>query len=341
MGTNLFRRSNPRITYGFHAMWISNYAMISYLTDAVAKRTIFESISYLFNNPSDAFVSFRAYPFDVEKYCYGSGAIPQSKVYIGNVALTDASNGDIIETIMPTNNFYKNIGEFDILPHFNNFMDFAPYTKIELYVPYCGFVVLDNALVMNKHIKLQYAVDFGSGACTCYIVTYELNSNYEDESNGIVVTSIDGHCGFDIPLGSTNANEKSKQLLTLGISTASGIITTLATKNVGLGLLTLGLGTANSFNGAMQEHISRGVGVSGNQALVSPTSSYLIITRPTLKETQQDYASVKGIPMNEMKSLDSLKGMTMISNINLDGLDDATSTEIETLRNLLNNGVIF
>lgn len=330
MGNFLKYRNNPRVAQGFISRWCSNYGIFTNLETALANITLFNDINYLFSNPSDAFVSFMAFPFDVETYCWQGGVALQSNVRLGKHDLGFA------ETIIPTSNFYRNIGKLKIERKFNNFLDFAPYTKIELYVPYCSIVTLDTNVVMGKEIRLFYSVDFGTGGCTCYIATYENENDVDEDGNVIMV--VNGQVGFEIPLGSTNKNEQAKQMLANALSVAGGTIVSIVTENPSMLLATAFGGIKNTLS-AKQERIQKGGAVGGYQALVSPTKAYLI--RTTLKPLDVDYAHEKGLPLMETRNLSTLKGFTRVEDVHLDGFAIATSSELDEIENLLNVGVIL
>ena len=56
-------------------------------------------------------------------------------------------------------------GTVTLSEYFHNIFDYAPYTQINLYLPFIGIVNLDNADVMRSSIHIIYHVDVLSGAC--------------------------------------------------------------------------------------------------------------------------------------------------------------------------------
>lgn len=70
-----------------------------------------------------------------------------------------------------------------------DFRDFEPYTTYELYVPYCGTVSLNPSEFAGTNVSVTILVDLMSGNCTAFVFR-----------NNIVVTSISGNMGVQIPI---------------------------------------------------------------------------------------------------------------------------------------------
>lgn len=52
---------------------------------------------------------------------------------------------------------------------YHNVLDYSPYTRIQIFLPFCGFQELNPSEVMNHNIRLQYTVDILSGRCLSQI----------------------------------------------------------------------------------------------------------------------------------------------------------------------------
>lgn len=337
MGT-IQNRVNPKINNGgFNHKWINNSGIFQIMSEVLMNQSFFTNgnLDYLFANPSDAFVSIRAYPFDVRKYFYDELIPATEQMYLGKLELKYEKDGQTYSGVgipMPVGTYYKHIGTIKVDRKYNNFLDFAPYTKLELYIPFCQFVTLDTNLVMGKEIRLFYAVDFDSGACTCYIILHH------DDVDDLIMTT-HGHVGFEIPFGSTNANENVKNMISTSLVAVGGMLLSLATENPIPTILATGISSTNKLFAQSQERISKGGSVGGYQALVNPYNAYLIRTTNIPNDTQDSYAHIKGLPLNKVRKLSTLLGFTKCGHIELSGIKDATSSEINEIEELLQNGV--
>ena len=318
---------NPGFTYSY----ICKSGDVGIIANALAQDTIFDNIAYLFNNPSDAFVSLFAYPFDVYKFNFNDEVVATTPVYLGDTLL-QKDGQDMYLSCVDSRVFQRLVGTINIERYFNNFLDFNPYTKIEIYLPFADIVTLDANVWMGYEMKIYLSVDFGIGACTYYL--YRIKNNKEE-----LMGEVNGQVGIEIPLGATNKNEQSKQMMSLGLSTAVGVVTSIIAENPVPLLMTLGASATNKAFDNLQLRIQKGGRIGGAQVLMNPYTPYLIITRPTAIPI--DYAHEKGLPLMETRNLSTLKGFTKVEDVHLDGFTIATSSELDEIENLLNVGVIL
>ena len=87
-----------------------------------------------------------------------------------------------------------NCGYVDITERYASALDYNPYTKVSLYLPFIGTVPLDTDEVMGHRVKCVYTIDIVSGACVAKIMV-----DYPDTSNGVMY-QFSGHCSISMPL---------------------------------------------------------------------------------------------------------------------------------------------
>ena len=85
-------------------------------------------------------------------------------------------------------------GYVDITERYASALDYNPYTKVSLYLPFIGTVPLDTDEVMGHRVKCVYTIDIVSGACVAKIMV-----DYSDSSNGVLY-QFSGHCSISMPL---------------------------------------------------------------------------------------------------------------------------------------------
>lgn len=69
-----------------------------------------------------------------------------------------------------------------------NFLDYEPYQKVEIYLPFIGFQKLDTDRVIGHTIKIIYVCNLYTADCTCYIY-----------SDNVMFKAFTGKYGFDYP----------------------------------------------------------------------------------------------------------------------------------------------
>lgn len=339
MSNTILRRVNPRVQSGFNKHYGCKYDCLNALSTVLNDRTFMDDFEYLFKNPSEFFVSLRVYPFDTGKFYYGS-SVPSgviSDVKLGNKNVPVSSSEDLKGVLFPDGTYYRHMGTYKTPRKYNNFLDFSPYTKLEIYLPFVGIVALDTNLVMGKEIRIFLSMDFDTGIGTYWIVKHE---DYQGEREGDLIQSFNAQMGFDIPLGSSNANDNARSMLASGIAFVGGVITSIVTENP-LPVMMSGVGLARNSISALQERVSKGCTGSGKSSLVTPSNIYIVRTCAEPTCTQESYSNLKGLPLNQHRRIGDLKGLTVVDDEHLDNFGSATRTEHDMIKSLLKEGIIL
>lgn len=78
----------------------------------------------------------------------------------------------------------------NIFPRFGDcFLDYAPYTKYELYIPFCGTVEINAGDILGHTLNCQLLIDLLTGSCIAYIMADQL-----------VIGTAKGSCGVDMQM---------------------------------------------------------------------------------------------------------------------------------------------
>ena len=69
-------------------------------------------------------------------------------------------------------------GSVEISEHYQSLLDYSPFSRLTIYLPFIGFQELDDKLVVGHTLKVQYVVDVLSGRCLAqlYVDSTELKS---------------------------------------------------------------------------------------------------------------------------------------------------------------------
>ena len=115
---------------------------------------------------------------------------------------------------------YKKLecGSVNIEKYVGCFMDYSPYTKISIYLPYIGIRDLSPDDITGGSISVTYIVDVLSGACACFI----------SHSSKGVLYSYNGSCISNIPLTAANfsgAIQNAVSAIISGVGTVAGMAT--------------------------------------------------------------------------------------------------------------------
>lgn len=292
------------------------------------------NIRLLTTSPIENVVSCKLFPFEVT----GQSA----NVVIGNVdSLTTA---DVIEknVIKKTSNalsvphFYKN--QADNL----EFLDYDPYTKVEIFLPFIGIKELPCDIVMGGTLKIQWFFDLVCGTVETHVLCDSPTDLGNNNSGYHTLMIFNSQCGSDIPLTSQNM----AQVQSAYIQNAIGGGISLASGNIA--------GVVQSMAGAIttQYHSQTHGTPSPNTTVQTDLTPYIRITRPFAKlqgtnkagasdeEPCKVYRKLMGAPLYEVYTLGTLDGYTEIENPQI-AVAGALKEEVDEINRLLAEGVIL
>lgn len=331
--------SNPSNSFVFQYLMTADQ-VDTLMTELSDPTGFVDNIVKLFSDPMQAIVSLQCYPFDVKttfNYTKEDG-----EIRIGNVAMK--ANGTWVSgATLPL----LTVATFTISPINGStatFLDYAPYTKHTLYLPYIGFVELDNDIVVGHEVKVKYAIDTLSGQCTAYLTATDT-----DEQEYTFLTRT-GQCSVNIQIAGASGTEIARNLIKFGLGTASNIATLGTTAQalnlpagveVAAGLKMLGNTTINAIE-AGKVNIHKGGDMGSALAFYGPQCCFLI-NEYTDTQYPTSYNSNIGRPSGKTKQLSTLTGYTVVDAVHVEGagLASATQEELTEIERLLKSGVIL
>lgn len=217
---------------------------------------------------------------------------------------------------------YVDCGTINVNEYWGAYLDYSPYTKLSIVLPYVGTHQLNIDECMNKTIHVKYIVDILSGACVALI-----------KCGDSVLYSFSGNCATNIPVTSANYSRTMQAILSGATSAVSGAITG---NPVGIAS---GVGSVAGAVATCKPSIERSGSLSGNVGLLSHQYPYLILERPRqcVPEKQNEYS---GYPAFITEELSKISGFTVIDRINLKNVN-ITEQEKSELIEILKGGVYF
>ena len=277
-----------------------------------------DDVHLINSSPIENVVSVKAFPFSLD-------GVDES-IKLGNVET--GINGELLSSNVVT----LNKGSILIDGKYNSFLDFAPYTKVALHLPYIGFVELDTNMIMGKTISVRYIVDLVEGGCLAQVL---LGSR--------VINEYKGDMGIDVPITSSNRAQVQAAHVAGAIGAATGLITAdigASVKNA----MSTAYGISNAASSVLDSavtpyHYTTQGG--GSPAVSSGEGAnrniYVIIDRPMYQELSA-FNHTKGRLCNLSKRIGSLKGFTSTTPmIDLNGIP-CTGGEKEEIRRILSQG---
>ena len=252
-------------------------------------------------------------------------------------------------------------GEITINEFWGNCMDYNPYTKISIFLPFCGMYDLDADEVMGKTLNVSYRVDIFSGACLATI-----------KINGSVFYQFSGQCSAQIPISSVSFDSFLSSMLEIGVATATGAgavgaagaAVSQAKGEFGIakqkGAISASknlVESVDNYNKVKEESgealadatvgavvgskgfYSHAGAMAGSPGFLGVRTPFLIIKRPE-QMIPGMYGKFHGFPTYTKATLSDLVGYTEVSDIRLN-IPEATVDEIIECEQLLKGGVVL
>lgn len=263
----------------------------------------------IFADPMQAILGLSIVPVNVPS----STAKP---VTVGNIS-TDVSMHVADSQYVEVDCGTLNVNEF-----WGAYLDYDPYTKTEIYLPYIGTHALATDDVMGKAVHVVYHIDILSGACCAYVKCGES-----------VLYSFIGQCAASIPVTGDNFTNIINGALSIAGSIGSMVATGGMSAPMAIGQI------ASTAVNAMKPTVEKSGAMSGTGGMLGIQTPYLILTRPR-QALPLDQSAYTGYPSFINEKLTDIEGYTEIEEIHLENVP-ATEGELSEIENLLKSGVIF
>lgn len=323
-------------------------AEIASLFNYLHSANIGDSIYKLWQNPIQGIVSLHYLPYPLTLKS-------NTKVSIDFVGLPTGVTAYAANQFQSINFGYVKVGNVK-----NNYLDYSPYTKIQIYLPGIGIRDINTDDVMNKYIRVKYNCDNVTGQ----FVAFVLVGNTYTESDMSVKYTFSGCVAAPFPISQNNWGNTYIAAATLaagalagGVAAAGGAGAAAAGAGAGAGAAEAGAASAagsevtaasvggnitNIGTAALQlakPSITRAGTVSGTTSLFGVREPFLIIERPNQQDFN-DFNKIKGYPCGKTFVLGDISGYNQIESIHLTGIQ-AMVEEINEIEALLKGGVIL
>lgn len=272
---------------------------------------VIEILKTVFQNPLDAVLSLQI--------IYGIPSIGGRKEikcgYLGSGVQSNYVNNQYITV---------DCGAVNLFEFYGDARDYAPYTEIQLFLPFIGFVALDVYEVMASVMNITYIIDILTGTC---IASIKVSRDGTEK----VLYSFNGNCAVQLPLSSADKS-------TLITGAVSG-----ALSGAGMGMHFGGVGTAvGAVAGAVIGGATSGISInrsgnmSGNAGALGIKKPYLLVKRYK-SYSAVGYGGLVGVADNYRCRIGDMTGFTQFTGIKLNV--SATETELKEIETLLTDGV--
>lgn len=197
------------------------------------------TIDKIWNNPFDGVITL------FELYC------TPTDVGRKNIRSGFLDSGVSSETISRYTEI--NCGTVGVPEYYGNYLDYAPYTKAYIYLPFIGVVELNSDDIVGHAVNVTYRIDEYNGSCIAQITVAKVTDvNGETVEYSNLFYQYSGNCAVELPIaGGSQAAIKAgmMQAAAYGISSVIGGVISGASSGGLTGALA-GLATGAAYGAA-------------------------------------------------------------------------------------------
>lgn len=274
---------------------------------------ILEAIKRTISNPLD--------------YIFGLNIVPSQGLTVGasKVVKFGYISSGVSMPILADHYFRVDCGSlsFDTVCG-DSFLDYAPYAKFSIYLPYIGFKDVDPNDFVGHTISVVYHGDAITGGLTAYVL-----------KDGEVYYQYSGGCVLNVPLSADSWGETIAACMNIATGIAGG-----ASTGGLVGGVTQGLKGIASNLSSLSPKVMHSGAISGSPACMGVQYPFVIREAVNFHSTA-GFNKSSGYPAYYYKKLDDVQGFTVVIDAHLENIPMATQNEISEIESLLESGVIL
>lgn len=356
---------------GYSIPYFMEYYMFN---NMLSKLFDYDGTEQYFQKISDGVQAIMAFPFDIKSVCkcekefdgyfekipyqdfynlseYNTTSL--SKIYIGTKEYdlptvqvdtqTKQSSGIIgifdkkqnvkvkLKIDIPNNDILNNLGI--------NYINFNPFTRLEIFIPFLGYVNINPDICMGKTVECIYYISFIDGYATV-----------ELKCGDVVLLTDKCMVAHNYPISSSDVNTKewvrALQVTNAGVNLATQTLGSFPNPlrmvtNATKGVTDIGLSLVNNKDNFSTSKGNSNLIYNLGLNLKYKITQYNPIAYDKGEEYMKEYRHQNGSPLFQYRKMSELNGFTVVNSIHLDNISGITSGEMTTLEDILTNGVIL
>lgn len=235
-----------------------------------------------------------------------------------------------LDTMAPViTNEYVNVdcGSISLTEFYKMFIDYQPYTRAKLFLPFVGFVPLEPEYWQSGSISVKYKFNVYDGSFICGVMASP-NAKVSKMSSSMIAQYA-GTAIVHLPL--TGLNYSS---MVAGLVGGAGAMVSAISQGNPTAAATAALNTAVSSPQVMSSN-----SYTASAAFLGIRKPFLIIER-SVSHFPMKYSHDVGLPSKITTALSAASGFTTVGEVDLSGMG-ASSEEKAAIRALLASGVYF
>ena len=217
-------------------------------------------------------------------------------------------------------------GSLQVIPVDDSYLDYAPFMKFDLYLPFIGIKSISADDIMRRTVSIKYKVDLLTGSCVA-------NVRVSTATGSTLLYTFQGACAAELPITANTYTNVLSTVLNVGVSTAS----ILASGGSAAPFVAPGL--IASMTGAFKQTVQKSGSMSGGTMRMAHLKPFFIRTRPH-RVGAVGQNTFTGYPSYQTFSLSACLGYTEVESIHLQNVT-ATEEELAEIEAALKSGIVI
>lgn len=238
----------------------------------------------------------------------------------------------------------KDFGTVSLDEFWGSYLDYSPYTKVNIFLPYIGMRTLNTDEVMGHDIGVIYTIDILSGSLVAQVTV-----------DGSVRYEFSGNCAMQIPVNGSDYRSAISSAIAAAVTIGAGIASagtaapaaasaaSVAESAAASGVTAANIGTAVSAtaNAVMNSKptIERTGSLGASAGYMGVQQPYIMVEYPS-QSLPENYIGFNGYPCNMSFTLSELEGYTQCETVRFASAR-ATDGEAQEVVQRLQSGVIL
>lgn len=248
-------------------------AQISELTSFLFNETFLNNVKRLWSEPGEYIIDLSYYPVDLTQT--GIDFSAAENISIGGVG-SEISAPEILG-----GKPFIYMGDYTPKTYYNSYLDYAPYTRMEIYLPYIGMRPLDVNQIMGHSLHVGYYIDYATQQVMAAIGL----DGTPEKPLGTPINQYTGNLAVHVPL----SGESAQQLLIGTINHGIGAVGNAASIAGGIASSNpeqVVKGATGLASNLIPEQVNRREygNITAMTGIYSPQQVFLLIDRPIAAE---------------------------------------------------------
>lgn len=215
--------------------------------------------------------------------------------------------------------------------YFSSHLNYDPYSSVQLFLPFCGWMSIPADRVVGGSISVQYRADVVTGNVCAFIRCFD------GDGKNTACYQMTGNAALSIPV---TGNDNGVGTVLGAVTASAGIAAAALTGGVGGAALIAGAAGAGLATQTARNALQTGTQYSGNVAALGCLQPFVLITLP-VEHTSEEYRELHGLPSGIGLTVGQLAGTgyTEMSEFHADF--ECTESEQAEIERMMKEGVIL